>query len=139
MVLVAIDDLLFSSKIRAVAKQIGVEVVFVRTPEEILDVVRRTPPALAVFDLHSAKSDPFRTIAALKNTPAGPRVRTVAFFAHVQTELADAARAAGADEVMPRSAFAAKLHEILSTAHHGGHGGHGDLHHGGHGGHGEGV
>ena len=37
MVLAAVDDLLFSSKIRATAKQAGVDVTFARSPQEILD------------------------------------------------------------------------------------------------------
>ena len=37
MVLVAVDDLLFSSKIRATAKQAGVELAFARSRQDILD------------------------------------------------------------------------------------------------------
>ena len=37
MVLVAVDDLLFSSKIRTVAKQAGVELSFARTPSDIIE------------------------------------------------------------------------------------------------------
>ncbi len=35
MILVAVDDMLFSSKIRTTAKQAGVEIRFARTPAEI--------------------------------------------------------------------------------------------------------
>ena len=53
MVLAAVDDLLFSSKIRATAKQIGVDVTFARTPDDILAQVRELKPSLAIFDGHS--------------------------------------------------------------------------------------
>lgn len=116
MVLAAVDDLLFSSKIRATAKQVDVTVQFARTPDEILAQARALKPALAIFDLNSAKTDPIATIAALKRDPDAAGIRTIGFASHVHTELIQAARAAGADEVLPRSAFAGRLADILQAA-----------------------
>jgi DNA-binding NarL/FixJ family response regulator len=112
-VLAAVDDLLFSSKIRATAKQVGVDVQFARTPDDILAQARSIKPALAIFDLNSGKTDPVSTIAALKADPAIAAIRTIGFASHVHTALIAAAREAGADEVMPRSAFAGRLADIL--------------------------
>ena len=116
MVLVAVDDLLFSSKIRATAKQAGVDLTFARSPQEILDAARSARPTLAIFDLNSAKTDPIATIAALKADPALAAIRTIGFASHVHTALIGAAREAGADQVLPRSAFAGNLAEILTSA-----------------------
>jgi DNA-binding NarL/FixJ family response regulator len=116
MVLVAVDDLLFSSKIRTTAKQAGVEVAFARSPQEILEQARTINPTLAIFDLNSGKTDPVGTIAALKADPALASIRTLGFASHVHTDLITAARQAGADEVLARSAFAGNLAEILLTA-----------------------
>lgn len=116
MVLVAVDDLLFSSKIRAVAKNAGVDVTFARTPAEILDRARALTPDLVIFDLNSAKADPVHTIAALKQDPAIASIRTIGFVSHVDAPTIAAARGAGADEVLARSAFAAQLAEILLSA-----------------------
>jgi DNA-binding NarL/FixJ family response regulator len=113
MILIAVDDLMFSSKIRATAKQAGVELVFARTPQEILDQARALKPPLAIFDLNSGKTDPIATIAAIKSDPALSSVRTIGFASHVHTALIAAAREAGADQVLPRSAFAGNLAEIL--------------------------
>jgi DNA-binding NarL/FixJ family response regulator len=116
MVLVAVDDLLFSSKIRATAKQAGIDLTFARSPEAILEQARTLQPALVIFDLNSGKTDPVATIAALKSDPALAAIRTIGFASHVNTELIAAARAAGADQVVPRSAFAGNLAEILSSS-----------------------
>jgi DNA-binding NarL/FixJ family response regulator len=113
MVLVAVDDLLFSSKIRATAKQAGVDLTFARSPQEILDQARAVRPVLAIFDLNSGKTDPVATIAALKADPALSSIRTIGFASHVHTDLIAAARRAGADQVVPRSAFAGNLADIL--------------------------
>ena len=113
MVLVAVDDLLFSSKIRATAKQAGVELAFARSPGEILERARELKPQLAIFDLNSAKTDPIATIAAIKQDAALAGIRTVGFVSHVDAATIAAAREAGADSVMARSAFAAQLAEVL--------------------------
>src|SRR5262245_41361288 len=113
MVLVAVDDLLFSSKIRATAKQANVALTFARTPSEIFDQARSLNPDLLILDLNSAKADPIATVAMLKQDPALRSIRTLGFVSHVHTSIIEAARAAGIDEVMPRSAFAARLPDIL--------------------------
>jgi len=112
-VLVAVDDLLFSSKIRATASQAGVDVSFARSRGEILDQARALKPGLVIFDLNSGKTDPVGTIAALKKDPELASIRAIGFASHVHTELIAAARDAGADQVLPRSAFAGNLAEIL--------------------------
>jgi DNA-binding NarL/FixJ family response regulator len=113
MILVAVDDLLFSSKIRTTAKQAGVELTFARTPTEIVEQSRALKPRLIIFDLNSAKAAPIDTVAALKRDPALASIRTIGFVSHVHTDLINAARAAGIDDVMARSAFAGQLAEIL--------------------------
>ena len=113
MVLVAVDDLLFSSKIRTVAKQAGIELAFARSQAEVLDKARTERPALVIFDLDSAKTDPIGTIAALKADAAIAGIPTLGFASHVHAALIGAARKAGAEQVLARSAFAGNLAEIL--------------------------
>ena len=114
MILVAVDDLLFSSKIRATARQLDVELAFARTPEEILTQARALKPSLIIFDINSGKADPINTVAALKADPELRDIPTTGFVSHVNTVLILAARDAGMDEVMARSAFAANLPQILT-------------------------
>lgn len=116
MILVAVDDMLFSSKIRTVAKLTGVDITFARTPAEIIEQSRVLQPSLVIFDLNSTKAAPLETVAALKADPSLASIPTLGFVSHVHTELIGAARAAGIDEVMARSAFAGNLAEILQAA-----------------------
>ncbi len=113
MILVAVDDLLFSSKIRTVAKQAGVGIVFARSPSEIIDQARASKPTMAIFDLNSAKTDPIETVATMKRDPELRSIRTIGFVSHVHTAVIEAARSAGIDDVLARSAFAGNLAEIL--------------------------
>lgn len=114
MVLVAVDDLLFSSKIRATAKAAGVDLLFARSPADILARARELRPALAIFDLNAAKADPIATIREMKRDPELSAIRVVGYVSHVDTPVITAARDAGADQVMPRSAFASQLLAVLT-------------------------
>lgn len=113
MILVAVDDFLFRSKIRTTGKQAGVELTFAKTPDETIEQARSLKPSLVVFDLNSATMDPIGTIAKMKQDPDLRSIRTMGFVSHVDTTRIQAARAAGADEVLARSAFATQLAEIL--------------------------
>jgi CheY-like chemotaxis protein len=108
--------MLFSSKIRTVAKLAGVEIAFARTPSEILEQSRALRPSLVIFDLNSAKTQPIETAAAMKQDPALAPIRTLGFVSHVHADLIAAARGAGFDDVMARSAFAGNLAGILQAA-----------------------
>ena len=114
-VLAAVDDFLFRSKIRAVAKHVGIDVQFAQTPDEILAQVRALKPGLVIIDLNSAKADPIATISALRANPDTASVRTIGFASHVHVDLINAAKRAGADQVLPRSAFAMNLADILAS------------------------
>ena len=68
-------------------------------------------------DLHSLEVDllflDLSQSQVLDNIPSGPRV--IGFAPHVETELLEAAIAAGCDEALPRSLFFKRLPDILRT------------------------
>ena len=51
----------------------------------------------------------------MKQDAALASIRTVGYASHVQVDVIDAARAAGVDDVLPRSAFTMRLAEILAA------------------------
>src|SRR6185295_1700427 len=114
MVLALLDDLLFTSKIKTTAGQVGVPVAFARSAESALTQMRSTPPSLVIFDLNNTRIDPLRTIESMKADPALSGIPTVGFASHVHVDLIEAARQAGVGEVLARSAFTMKLPEILA-------------------------
>jgi len=117
MILCVMDDLLFSIKISSAAKSIGgVALFFERSPEMVLPRIRETLPALVIFDLNSARMKPMDAIAGMKADADLTGIRTLGFVSHVDSETIAAARAAGIDQVLARSAFAAQLGEILTSA-----------------------
>jgi len=113
-VIAVVDDLFFASKIRGTAEQLGVAVSFPRSADAIIEVALRDQPALIICDLHAMRIDPIEMAKLLK---ADERLRSIpllGFFSHVQTKLQDQAEQAGFDRVIPRSAFAKHLADILT-------------------------
>jgi CheY-like chemotaxis protein len=114
VILAILDDLMFTSKIKTAASQLGVPVSFARSSAAALDGMRANPPALVILDLNSQRTDPLGTVTAMKADPALAAIPTVAFASHVQTEVIEAARRAGVDSVLARSAFTQQLGDILT-------------------------
>ena len=106
MIIAFVDDLLFRSKIRAVAAHTGAEVAFVKTSGD---------PALAgaslvIVDLDAPNA--VATVTALAAIVPPPRV--IGFVSHVNADRIREARAAGNVEVMARSAFVNALPALLA-------------------------
>jgi DNA-binding NarL/FixJ family response regulator len=108
-----IDDLFFQMKVRETAKLAGISLETSTTRDALLQAAAANPEALVIVDLN-ARQGAIEAIEFLNgaNAAGHPR-RIVAFLSHVQTDLAERARAAGCHEVMPRSAFTANLARIL--------------------------
>jgi len=116
MILAVLDDLLFTSRIKTTAGQLGVPVMFVRSAEVALAEMRKVTPSAVIFDLNNPRTDPLGTVATMKADKALASIRTIGFVSHVQADLIASARRAGVDEVMARSAFAQQLPDILTNA-----------------------
>lgn len=116
MIVCAIEDLLFSIKISTAAKQLGVDVHFERMRDRVLPVIRDKQPSLVIFDLNSSRLDPITVVAAMKTDPHLKNVKTLGYVSHVDSDTIAAARQAGIDQVLARSAFAAQLGTILQSA-----------------------
>ena len=115
-VIAAVDDLFFASKIRGASEQAGVRVVFAKTVLDVIKSATGDTPALIIADMSSQRCDPLELAARLKTDEALRLIPLLGFFSHVQTELQQAAKAAGFDRVIPRSVFSQHLAEILEES-----------------------
>lgn len=115
MILCVVDDLMFSIKISTAAKALGADTFFVRSADEVVPRIREKMPTLVILDLNSTALRPLAVIEELKADPALKHIPTLGYVSHVQTELIAAARGAGIDDVLARSAFSAQLGDILTV------------------------
>lgn len=110
----AVEDLIFRSKISETAATLGAEAHFPRTPDRLLDAARESPPELLILDLASERYRPLELLRTLASEDGLSGIPTVGFLPHVEKDLARAAREAGCNKVMARSAFTKELPEIIS-------------------------
>lgn len=116
MIVAVLDDLMFASKIRSAATAAGVTIVFARSRDAALDAVREHRPSLVILDLNNPRTDPLGLVEALKSLDgdvASPPIATLGYVSHVDTATIDAARVAGVDTVVARSAFTQRIGELI--------------------------
>ena len=109
-------DLFFRSRIEATAEAAGVPVIVSATVEELLEKMRKRGRGAVLVDLGAGAAEeagraPIEAIRTLKGLDPPPTI--VAWGSHVDVKAFEAARAAGADRVLPKSAFTRRLPEIL--------------------------
>jgi DNA-binding NarL/FixJ family response regulator len=113
-VIAVVSDLIFSTKITGTGKALGRPVSVARTIErlrEFLAASEKSDNKLVIVDLNVSGPDPMTAIREAKSDGA----QVIAYLSHVQADLAAAARDAGADQVMARSAFTDQLPQLLSS------------------------
>jgi len=101
-----IDELFFSSKFRETARSLQADPSVFKSADSVPANVSRV-----FVDLSATTFDPIAEIAKLK--AASPSRPVTAFFSHVQIDMKERAIKAGADEVVPRSAFAQRLTDVI--------------------------
>lgn len=104
-------DLMFTSKITSTASSLGLRIDTVGTIEQLELRIAEASLRVVFLDLNCADFDPSLVVAAF---PSADRPRMIAFGSHVDEARLTQARAAGCDDVMPRSKFSATLPELLS-------------------------
>ena len=111
-IVAALTDLFFLVHITGPAKQLGMQVANVKDKASALAKLQ-ADAAVLVIDLTCTAVEPLDLIREAK--AAAPAVSIIGFLPHVQIELRERALAAGCDTVLPRSAFAQKLPELLAA------------------------
>jgi hypothetical protein len=107
-----ITDMLFASKVREVAKTLGLTVQGARDPQTLATAAREAK--LVIVDLRVPRA--LEALDALAADASARAVPSVAFIDHERTDLMDAARAKGAGQVMAKGQFATALPKLLQAA-----------------------
>lgn len=106
------DDLLFASRVIATGRAAGLTVVQVKDGDRLKYLIHQNDsPCGVILDLQSLQACLQTVISETLQT--SPRPRVIAYGSHVEIETLRAAREAGCDLVLPRSAFAERLEAEL--------------------------
>jgi len=106
MTLVLVRDLMFSSKITAVAREAGVAVKVVRDPAQLAS----QPGERLIVDLNQPGA--LEAATAWKQTTGG---EVIGFASHVDTDTIHKARQSGIDRVLSRGQFTQLLPNLLQN------------------------
>jgi len=106
------DDLFFQMKLAETAKHLHIEVKVSASPDALLELMD-PPPKFVIVDLN-ARNAPLQAVQRLREQQ--PTLPIIGFLSHVQTDLAAQAKAAGFQQVIPRSQFTTHLPQILAMA-----------------------
>lgn len=119
MLLYAAADLIWASKIKATADAMGVAARPVRTLEMLEARLADTPEISALLVDLDKGEEGLALIARVRDVAQGAgereqKIRVLAWGPHVAKELLQAARDAGANDVMTRGGFDGSMPEILA-------------------------
>ncbi len=109
-----VSDMIFATRITGTAAKVGAKCKIVKDPGALHDALESDEPGTVLVDMNCDGISPEEAIRTVKSQC--PNARVVAFFSHVQTELREQAKAAGADDVWPRSVFVQLLPELLASS-----------------------
>jgi DNA-binding NarL/FixJ family response regulator len=110
-VLVAVHDLMFTSKINAAAQ--GHELVWLPRGASVLDKAREARPDVVLLDLGGKHFDAVAAVRALKADEATKGIVVLAYVGHTEEALIEGAKAAGADQIFSKGEFSRRLPELL--------------------------
>jgi CheY-like chemotaxis protein len=110
-----VQDLFVSTRIQETARQLGVPLDLAAPDPSAAGLAASLRPDVVIIGLEEP-GDPLGAIRELKASDATRGVPIVGFCSHVNAELAQQARAAGCNLVLPRSAFTVRLAEVLRGA-----------------------
>ncbi len=106
------DDLIFTSRITGVARDLGFSMKVARSPAELQQWLDQLAPRCIIVDLHNPGLDINQLVESLKEGDQ-PMPFLVGYGSHVHTATLKAARQAGCHLVLPRSQFVEDLPTAL--------------------------
>jgi DNA-binding NarL/FixJ family response regulator len=111
MILAIVDDLLFRSKLEAVAAQLGTPLTLAEDAGQALRPGSAWSRVL--IDLNLSRGEALAMVRALR--AAHPGLPVIGYCSHVQHDLQQHALEAGCTAVLPRSAFVQQLPALLAA------------------------
>jgi DNA-binding NarL/FixJ family response regulator len=102
------DDMIFSSRITGTAQALGLKVNAVKSAKNLMAQAKERTPTCVIADLSHPDLCVPELIEGLKDV-CSSMPRLVAYGSHVDAASLRAAREAGCDIVLPRSAFVEQL------------------------------
>lgn len=112
-VLIAVNNMIFTSKIMSILDAMEAEGIKAIRAEEIFVKAQELRPDLIIIDLNLNGIEAPSLINKLRSYNATKRIPIVCYSPHVMADQMKAALSAGANEVLPNSKMTSRMHQIL--------------------------
>jgi DNA-binding NarL/FixJ family response regulator len=106
------SDLVFSSRLAAAGKRLGLSVSAISSIDAAAERVETDSIDLVIYDLSAAGSNVAALVASLRQRQ--PNLAIVAYAPHVHEDRLRAATEAGCNEVLTRGKFDRQMDDILT-------------------------
>lgn len=114
MILYCTADLIWATKIKGTADQLGIPCRPARSIEMLEARLADSPVCALMLDLDAPELSLELLDRVRRPDVSGRRIHVLCFGPHVEVELFEVARRGGADTVMARGALSANLGEVLT-------------------------
>jgi CheY-like chemotaxis protein len=115
-VVVFVEDVFYTAKIRETARSVARDVRFVRDAAALERRLSGPAPGMVIMDLNAESMRPIEMLRKIKDHPEWKSARVVAFSSLARAELMQEANQLGAEVVLPKTSFTQQLPETLQAA-----------------------
>lgn len=117
-ILAVVSDLMFASRISATARAADIACRCCTGESALRDAINALENTETFSHLLIDMSLPIEAASSLimKAASRDPKPRIIAFHSHVRADLHQAAKVAGADEIIPNSRLAERLNQIVESS-----------------------
>lgn len=112
-VIIAANNMIFTSKIMSILDNMEAEGIKAIRSEDIFNKAQELQPDLIIIDLNLNGIEAPSLINKLRSYGATSTIPIVCYSPHVLKDQMEAARSAGATEVLPNSKMTSKMGQIL--------------------------
>jgi DNA-binding NarL/FixJ family response regulator len=112
-VLIAVNNMIFTSKIMTVLDSMEAEGIKAIRSDEIFTKAQELRPDLIIIDLNLNGIEAPSLINKLRSYGATAKIPIVCYSPHIMVEQMKAALSAGATEVLPNSKMTSRMNHIL--------------------------
>ena len=113
MVLVAVTDIFFYTKVRDALKPKGYRLERARSQSDIAEKASATTPTAVILNMNDEILDAFQALETLKADPRFQDIPTLAFANHEEVDTWNRAKALGVTKIVSRNEFSARMSDLF--------------------------
>ncbi len=113
MVLVAVTDIFFYTKVRDALKPKGYRLERARSQSDIAEKASATTPTAVILNMNDETLDAFQALETLKADPRFQDIPTLAFANHEEVDTWTRAKALGVTKIVSRNEFSARMSDLF--------------------------